>query len=214
MRSQVPLQQRWYEILKRLIDLAAALFLLVIFSPLILLIALAVLADDGRPILFLSQRTGRFGKPFMMYKFRSMKRGSERGAQSTAQSDPRVTRVGKLLRRLKLDELPQLVNIVKGEMSLVGPRPELPRYTALYSAEEKLILSVRPGLTDFSSLEFIQLADHLGCNDPDQTFEKKVLPLKNQLRLKYVKERSLVLDLKLILLTAYKLLFPKWSSSN
>ena len=198
-----------YETSKRLLDLFLSLIGIVIFSPLFLIISVVIGLDDGRPIFFLTQRTGRQGQRFLMYKFRSMSVGAESGAQSTAKNDPRVTRIGRVLRHSKLDELPQLFNVLKGDMSLVGPRPEFPRYTDQYSGTEKLILTIRPGLTDYSSLQFIQLADHLGEQNPDQAFEQNVLPLKNALRLKYVYDRSFMLDLKLIFVTIVKLIFRR-----
>ena len=117
---------------------------------------------------------------------------------STAKDDPRVTRIGRFLRRRKLDELPQLLDVLRGEMSLVGPRPEFPQYTSLYSEEEQLILTVRPGITDYASLQFIHLGDVLGNESPDCVYENRVRPIKNALRLKYVKEQNFWVDLKIV----------------
>jgi lipopolysaccharide/colanic/teichoic acid biosynthesis glycosyltransferase len=127
------------------------------------------------------------------------------GGLSTAKDDPRVTKIGEFLRRYKLDELPQLMNVLKGEMSIVGPRPEMPEYTELYEGEEKLILSVRPGITDYASLEFIHLGEVLGNENPDQVYEQEVRPLKNALRVKYVKEQNFWGDIGIILKTLRKM---------
>jgi len=132
------------------------------------------------------------------------------GGPSTGKDDPRVTRVGRFLRRYKLDELPQLLNVLRGEMSIVGPRPEVPQYTALYEGDELLILTVRPGITDYASVEFAQLSEVLGSDDPDRMYEERVRPIKNALRVKYVKEQSLVVDLKIIALTVARLLRVGW----
>ncbi len=130
------------------------------------------------------------------------------GGGTTALEDPRVTRVGKFLRKFKFDELPQAINILKGEMSVVGPRPELPRYTNMYDAEEKKILTVLPGITDYSSIELFSLDEIVGKENADQVFEEKVLKKKNGLRLKYVYENSFMSDMKIIYKT-FALLFKK-----
>ena len=127
------------------------------------------------------------------------------GGPSTALNDPRITPIGKFLRRYKLDELPQLINILKGEMSFVGPRPQVERYTKLYEGEEKIILSVRPGLTDYASLHFIDMDSTLGDGDVDRKYMTEVEPLKNVLRIKYVKERSFLVDMKILLKTMFRL---------
>ncbi len=130
------------------------------------------------------------------------------GGGTTALGDPRVTRVGKFLRRFKFDELPQSINIIKGEMSVVGPRPELTRYTDMYDEEEKKILSVLPGITDYSSIELFSLDEIVGKDNADQVFEEKVLKKKNALRLKYVYENNFIFDMKIIYKT-FALLFKK-----
>jgi len=168
--------------------------------------------DSKGPVFYRGLRTGRHGRPFRVWKFRSMVLNAERQASSTGKNDSRVTRVGRLIRRWKIDELPELFNVAIGEMSLVGPRPEVPKYTAQYQGEELCILSVKPGITDFSSIHFMQLAEHLGEGDPDEAFEKKVLPTKNRLRVKYVKERGLLLDLSLLVKTVARLGLGKWNT--
>ncbi|MBI4423373.1 MAG: sugar transferase [Elusimicrobia bacterium] len=191
---------------KRTFDLACAAAGLALLWPLLLAIAVLVVVDSPGPVFHRGMRSGRHGKPFRIYKFRTMAHGAEsRGGLSTAKDDPRITRAGRFLRRFKLDELPQLLNVLTGEMSLVGPRPEMPEYTRLYAGEESLILTVRPGITDYSSLEFIHLGDLLGNDQPDRVYEEKVRPVKNALRVKYVRERSFLGDLWIILRTLGRL---------
>jgi lipopolysaccharide/colanic/teichoic acid biosynthesis glycosyltransferase len=187
---------------KRVFDITGAIIGLLVLSPLMLVIAVLVKWDSPGPIIYAGIRSGRYGKPFSIYKFRTMVQDAERrGGLSTAQNDPRITRVGKILRKYKLDELPQLINILQGDMSFVGPRPEMPEYTRLYTKEEQLILTVRPGITDYASIEFVQLGKILGDADPDRVYEEQVRPIKNALRVKYVKEQSFWNDIRLILRT-------------
>ncbi|MEK7754306.1 MAG: sugar transferase [Acidobacteriota bacterium] len=184
---------------QRAFDIAVAGLGVLVLWPLLATVALAVLLVDGRPVLWLDRRTGRWGREFVMYKFRTMVRdAARRGGLSTARNDPRVTRLGRLLRRYKLDEMPQLFNVLRGEMSIVGPRPEKPQYTRLYTEEQQVILSVRPGLTDYASIKLVNQADLLGDEDVDQAYMERVLPLKNELRVLYVRERSWAGDLKIL----------------
>jgi lipopolysaccharide/colanic/teichoic acid biosynthesis glycosyltransferase len=196
-----------YRFGKRAFDLTGALCGLAVLSPLMLAIAAAVKLDSWGPMLYLGTRTGQGGKPFRMFKFRTMVSNAERiGGPSTGLGDPRVTRVGRFLRRYKLDELPQLINVVRGEMSLVGPRPEVPQYTAEYRGDELLILTVKPGITDFASLEFIRLDEALGSHEPDRVYEEKVRPVKNALRVRYAREQSFRTDLSILFRTLRRLL--------
>ena len=191
---------------KRIFDILVSLFGIVCLAPLLLLIALAVKLDSKGSVLYQGVRTGLRGKPFHIFKFRTMVEGAEKlGGGTTALEDSRITTLGVLLRKYKLDELPQLFNVLLGQMSIVGPRPELPLYTEQYDQEEQLILSVRPGITDPSSLEFIALDEIVGRENADRVFETEVLPKKNRLRLQYVRDQSFVGDLKLIFLTLRKL---------
>jgi lipopolysaccharide/colanic/teichoic acid biosynthesis glycosyltransferase len=184
---------------KRLFDLAIAIPAFILLLPVLLLLGLLVKLDSPGPALYRGIRTGRNGRRFRILKFRTMRPDAEHvGGGSTGRNDVRVTRVGKLLRRYKLDELPQLINVIVGEMSLVGPRPELPQYTSQYAGDEKLILTVRPGITDYASLEFNQLGEVIGNDDPDGVYETRVKPIKNALRIKYVRERSFVEDLRIL----------------
>ena len=187
-----------FEAPKRLLDIVASLVGLIVASPLLLAIAVLVKLTSPGPVFYWGVRTGRHGVPFRIYKFRTMIVGADTGAGTTSRGDPRVTPLGRVIRRWKLDEFPQLLNVLVGNMSLVGPRPELPRYTDQYAGEEQYILSVRPGITDYSSIEFADLNERIGDADPDRDFERLILPRKNALRLKYVRERSLWVDVKII----------------
>jgi len=195
---------------KRAFDLMTASIGLVILSPLFVVIACAVRCDTRGPVFYRGVRTGLNGVPFRIIKFRTMVPDAESlGSRVTARDDARVTRVGRVLRRYKFDELPQLINVIKGDMSVVGPRPEVSEYTSLYTDEERLILSVRPGITDYASIEFVQLSEAVGSDLQDGAFEdrvRKVLEVKNALRVKYVHEQTLMGDIKLILLTLRKLI--------
>jgi lipopolysaccharide/colanic/teichoic acid biosynthesis glycosyltransferase len=184
---------------KRLFDLIASAVGLVFLSPILLLVALGVRLTSPGPVFYRGIRSGRNGTPFRILKFRTMvPDAAEKGGPSTGQDDPRVTPFGAFLRRYKLDELPNLVCVLTGQMSIVGPRPEVPRYTSLYEGDEKLILTVRPGITDLSSLQFINLASHIGAENVDANFESLVLPVKNRLRVQYVKEWSFSNDMKIV----------------
>ena len=191
-------------LLKRLIGLFLAIILLLILWPFYLIIALAVLIEDGSPVFYRPQRGGYHNKPFRIFKFRSMIKNADKvGGGTTALNDPRITKVGNFLRKTKLDEIPQLFNIIGGSMSFIGPRPELLRYTDQYEGEEKLIFEVRPGITDFSSIEFINLDEIVGQGNADEMYEKYVLKKKNALRIKYAKEVSFVTDIKLFSRTVW-----------
>ncbi len=196
--------------IKRGIDITAAIVGLLVCFPLLALVALLVFFDSSSGVLYRGVRTGKNGQLFRIFKFRTMVVDAElRGGGSTAKDDPRVTCIGKVLRKYKLDELPQLLNVLRGEMSFVGPRPELPQYTQQYTGDESLILSVRPGITDYASLELFQLNEVLGSVDADRVYEEKVRPEKNALRIKYVKEQSLSGDLCILLRTIIRLFSPK-----
>lgn len=187
---------------KRLFDFAVATIGILVLSPVFVVTAILIKLDSRGPVFYRGIRIGRYGRPFRMLKFRSMVVGADTmGGTSTGLQDPRVTRVGRSLRRYKLDELPQLFNVLSGEMSIVGPRPEVEEYTRLYSSEEMQILSVRPGITDYASIEFSNLAEALGPEDVDRVYAEKVRPIKNQLRLKYVRECSFWGDVAIIIAT-------------
>jgi lipopolysaccharide/colanic/teichoic acid biosynthesis glycosyltransferase len=199
---------KFYEFFKRLTDILLSILGLFILSPLFILIAVLITLSSRGPILYRGIRTGLNSTPFEIYKFRTMNNNNNNNLV-TAKNDARITRFGSILRKYKLDELPQLANVLKGEMSLVGPRPEVELYTSLYTKEEKVILSVLPGITDFSSIYFVQLSDFVGHNDNNKEFQnniKKVLKKKNKLRIKYVNERSYKTDMKILLKTLVRLI--------
>lgn len=184
---------------KRAFDVLASAAALIVLSPLLLALAAGVKLDSRGPVFYRGIRTGLHGRPFRILKFRTMVvDAAQIGGPSTGKDDPRVTRFGSFLRRYKLDELPNLACVFIGQMSIVGPRPEVPQYTSLYKGEEKLILGMRPGITDYSSVRFIDLASHIGSEDVDANFESRVLPVKNRLRVQYVKDWSFWTDMKII----------------
>jgi lipopolysaccharide/colanic/teichoic acid biosynthesis glycosyltransferase len=194
-----------YLISKRIFDIFFSILGLIVLSPLLITISLLVKFTSKGPILFKGVRTGENGLLFNIYKFRSMYIGSEKMAGTTSKNDARVTRIGRFIRKYKIDELPQLINVLKGEMSFVGPRPELKKYTDLYQGDELLILKVKPGITDLSSIKFSNLNDLIDDDDPDNSFEKNILATKNLLRIEYAKSSTFFGDLKLIFLTLSKL---------
>lgn len=195
------------ETTRRIIDVAAACIGLVLLSPVLIALTLAVRFTSPGPALYRGVRTGLHGEPFRICKFRSMVvDGESRGGTTTGDGDPRLTPIGGFIRKYKLDELPQLLNVLWGDMSLVGPRPEVDEYTSQYTENERLILSVRPGITDLASLEFVDLQAAVGGDDPDRVYREQVLPRKNELRLRYVETRSLLGDLRILLRTVAKVI--------
>jgi lipopolysaccharide/colanic/teichoic acid biosynthesis glycosyltransferase len=188
---------------KRAFDVVMALIGLVVLSPVWLVAAYLIYREDPGPIVYKSTRVGRDGRDFKMWKFRSMVQNAEKlGGPSTAADDPRLLRTGKALRKYKLDEVPQLVNVLKGEMSIVGPRPEVRFYTDMYSPEERQLLTVRPGMTDRASIRFRNEGEILkGAADPEQAYMEKIRPEKIRLGLEYVRRKSLKEDLAIILAT-------------
>lgn len=187
---------------RRWLDVAASLVGLAVLSPLFLMIGLWIKLDSPGPIFYRATRVGRNGRLFRLYKFRSMVAGADkRGPGITATGDARVTRAGRFLRRNKLDELPQLINVLQGEMSLVGPRPEDPRYVALYTPEQRQVLAVRPGITSAASLAYRHEEQLLAGEDWESVYREQVLPAKLAIDLDYLERRTLARDLKLILQT-------------
>ena len=187
--------------LKRLFDVLCSSVGLLLMSPLLLGIALWIKIDSPGPVFFRQQRVGRGGVPFRIHKFRSMFDGAAlSGPQITASADPRITRAGHFLRRNKLDELPQLLDVLAGTMSLVGPRPEVPRYVALYPAELRdKVLSVRPGITDPASVEYRSESDLLAAAaDPERLYIEQIMPAKLHRAAQYVESMSLLTDVRLI----------------
>jgi lipopolysaccharide/colanic/teichoic acid biosynthesis glycosyltransferase len=197
--------------LKRCVDLLAALVGLVVLSPLLAVLAVAVLASSGPPVLFLQERVGRLGRPFRLLKFRTMSRGSGAGLAITGAGDRRVTRLGRFLRAAKLDEIPQLVNVLRGEMSLVGPRPEVPRYVERYDPVQRGVLDARPGLTDPATVLFRNEESLLGkVEDPrkETFYVNEILPRKLAMNLEYLQNASFSYDLVLVLKTLVAIARP------
>lgn len=193
--------------IKRWLGFFIALVLLVILWPVYIIIALLIVIEDGMPVFYRPLRGGYNNKPFRIFKFRTMVKNADKiGGGTTALNDPRITKVGNFLRKTKLDEIPQLFNIIGGSMSFIGPRPELLRYVEQYTGDEKIILKVRPGITDFSSVEFINLDEVVGAENADEAYEKYVLKRKNQLRIKYAREVSFPTDCRLFFNTVYSVI--------
>jgi lipopolysaccharide/colanic/teichoic acid biosynthesis glycosyltransferase len=187
--------------MKRAFDFIASFAGLVLLSPIFLAIAIAIRLDSKGPAFYKSMRTGRHGRPFWMWKFRTMTANSESKGITTAKNDPRVTRVGRFLRKHKIDELPQLINVLKGDMSFVGPRPDFEEHTSAYSDTEKVILTIRPGITDYASLRFYNLGDLVGSENAHKVFVERFRAEKNQLRVDYVKKQSLGEDARILFRT-------------
>ena len=197
------MSRRFYYVFKRALDATVAAIGLAILSPTMLAMSIAIKLDSAGPVFYRGVRVGRYGKPFTMLKFRTMVVDADRvGVASTPEDDPRITRVGRWLRRYKLDELPQLINVLKGEMSLVGPRPQVPWAVELYDEQEREVLAVFPGMTDYASLRFQNEGEILrGSSDPDRDYFERIHPHKMRLSLKYVREASLWTDLRILAAT-------------
>lgn len=190
--------------MKRLLDIVASFCGLVVFSPVLLVFMFLVWRQDKHSPFYVAPRVAKGGGTFKMVKLRSMIVNADKsGVDSSSSDDNRITKVGHMIRKYKLDEITQLWNVLKGDMSLVGPRPNVKRETDLYTAEEKLLLTVRPGITDFASIVFSDEGDILeGKPDPDLAYNQLIRPWKSRLGLFYIEHRSFILDIKLILLTA------------
>ena len=179
---------------------------LIVLCPIFILIAIIIKITSPGKVFYKGIRAGRNNINFRIYKFRTMVQDAENiGGPSTALNDFRLTKIGRFLRKYKLDELPQFINIIKGEMSLVGPRPQVVYYTDQYKGELKLILSVKPGLTDLSTLYFLDMDKVLGSKNVDKKYATEIEPIKNSLRLKYVKEKNFLLDIRIIIETVFSI---------
>lgn len=189
--------------IKRSVDLIAGTLGLLVLSPVLAVCCVLIWLQDRHNPLYIAVRVGRGGRPFRMVKLRSMiVRADRTGIDSTAVGDPRITRLGRVIRKFKLDELGQLWNVMLGHMSLVGPRPQVPRDVALYTTAEKRLLEVRPGITDFASIVFADEGDILaGADDPDLRYNQLIRPWKSRLGLHYVEVNSTLLDIQLVLVT-------------
>ena len=193
--------------LKRIFDIISSLFGLILLSPFMIIIAILIKLDSKGPVFFKQIRVTKNGREFKIFKYRTMKIGSDKYSQITIGKDNRITKVGDFLRKYKLDEIPQLINVLLGDMSLVGPRPEVPKYVALYTEEQREILKVRAGITDYASIEFSNENDILADEaDPEKAYIEKIMPKKIELNKKYLSEISVITDIKIILLTIKKIL--------
>lgn len=189
--------------MKRIIDIFASAFMLILLFPFGLVIALLIACDSRGGVFYRQSRVGRYNRDFTLYKFRTMRTDADRlGLLTVGARDPRVTRVGYYLRKYKIDELPQLLNILSGDMSFVGPRPEVRKYVDLYNNEQKKVLSVRPGLTDYASIAYINENEILEkANDKEQTYINEIMPKKIKLNMKFIQNPSLYQYFKIIFLT-------------
>ncbi|MBL8291809.1 MAG: sugar transferase [Bryobacterales bacterium] len=199
--------------LKRTMDIAVAAVALLILCPLFALLAIIVKLDSPGGVLYRANRMGLGGRRFRMLKFRSMvEHADEMGPGVSVEHDPRITRAGAVLRRTKLDELPQLINVLVGDMSLVGPRPEAPEFVQQYSAEDMVVLSVRPGITDWASIRGVDEGRALAClENPQAEYQSSFLAAKLELQRDYVRNRSFRMDLSILLCTAVTLLRRSWT---
>jgi len=192
--------------MKRTFDIVVALAGLAVTSPVLAIAALAVKLESPGPVFYRGARVGRDGQPFQILKLRTMRVNADRdGPAVTGARDPRVTSVGRILRRMKADELPQLVNVLRGEMSLVGPRPESPDFVKLYTSEQRKVLSVRPGITGPAAIAYINEEEMLGEGDAEAAYVKAVMPEKLALDLEYLRSPSFAGDLKILARTAWRI---------
>jgi lipopolysaccharide/colanic/teichoic acid biosynthesis glycosyltransferase len=189
--------------MKRLFDMVFSLALIVVLLPVGFVVSIWIVLDDFGSPFFVQQRVGLGGKNFGLLKFRSMRKNAEsKGQLTVGMKDNRITRSGYFIRKYKIDELPQLVNVLLGEMSVVGPRPEVPKYVLLYNEEQQNVLSIKPGITDFASIEYVRENELLSQSPhPEKTYIEEIMPAKLALNLKYVREQSFLTDMKIILQT-------------
>ncbi|MDQ3108534.1 MAG: sugar transferase [Bacteroidota bacterium] len=194
--------------IKRIFDIVSSLFGLIILSPFLFIISVLVLVSSPGGIFYRQTRVGKNNKDFRLWKFRTMKPDSDKkGLLTVGGRDPRVTGIGYFLRKYKLDELPQLLNVLTGDMSLVGPRPEVRKYVEMYSPEQMRVLNVQPGITDYASIEYSNENELLAKSaDPEKTYIEEIMPAKLKLNMKYIEEKSLATDLKIIFKTIFKII--------
>lgn len=189
--------------LKRVFDILSSITAIGFLLPLLLIIGLAIVLNSKGGVLYKQLRIGKNGKIFYLLKFRSMQIGSDKqGLLTIGAKDSRITHIGHFIRKYKLDELPQLLNVLAGDMSLVGPRPEVPAYVSLYTEEQKQVLTVKPGITDYASIEYRNENEILGnAKNPEQMYIKEIMPAKLALNLKYINDQSLLTDIKILIKT-------------
>lgn len=192
---------------KRLFDIVASGFGLLCLSPVFIIVAIWIKIDSSGPVFYRQTRVGRFGRDFRIFKFRSMRVGSDKGILLTVGGhDPRITRSGAFVRKFKIDELPQLINVFVGDMSFVGPRPEVPYYVEMYTEEQKGVLSVRPGITDLASIKYRDENEILGrVAAPEAYYVSTLMPDKLNINLEYVKKHSFFGDIKIIFMTIFEI---------
>jgi len=197
--------------LKRLFDILFSLSALLLLFPIFIIVSLFIFIDSKGGIFYKQTRAGKNGRLFFILKFRSMKSGSDRkGLLTIGKQDDRITPVGHFIRKYKIDELPQLINVLLGDMSIVGPRPEVVKYVNLYTNEQKKVLTVKPGITDYASIAYSNESAILGTVDnPEQAYIHEIMPAKLNLNLKYIKEQSWLTDITIILKTILKILFQQ-----
>jgi lipopolysaccharide/colanic/teichoic acid biosynthesis glycosyltransferase len=194
--------------MKRTVDICISLLILAFFLPFGLLLMLFISLESVGGVFYLQERVGRNGQLFKLIKFRSMRPNADKGSQITiGNRDPRITRTGYFIRRFKLDEFPQFINVIKGDMSIVGPRPEVPHYVKLYTAEQKKVLAVKPGITDYASLAYFHENEILEkAADPQKIYLEQIMPAKIELNQRYLSDPSVFKDIKIIWLTALKII--------
>jgi len=203
-----------YLFFKRTFDLVFSFLALLVFSPIFMVAAIIIKLNSEGPVIYKGERTSKDDGIFNLYKFRTMVVDAEdKGGYSTALDDPRLTSVGRFLRKYKLDEIPQFINVLFGDMSLVGPRPQVKYYTNQYKGDDLLILKVKPGITDLATLYFSDMDSVLGKKNVDDKYAKEIEPQKNLLRLQYVKKRSFILDLRILIATILRFIGAKGVSS-
>jgi lipopolysaccharide/colanic/teichoic acid biosynthesis glycosyltransferase len=194
--------------MKRLFDILFSGLLIIVLLPLGIVVSIWIMLDDFGSPFFVQQRVGLNGRNFGLLKFRSMRKNAEsKGQLTVGMKDNRITRSGYFIRKFKIDELPQMVNVFMGEMSVVGPRPEVPKYVLLYNEEQQNVLSIKPGITDFASIEYVRENELLSQSpNPEKTYIEEIMPAKLALNLKYVREQSFLTDMKIILQTVKAIL--------
>lgn len=194
--------------MKRTVDICISLLILVFFLPFGLLLMLFISLESAGGVFYLQERVGRNGQLFKLIKFRSMRPNADKGSQITiGNRDPRITRTGYFIRRFKLDEFPQFINVIKGDMSIVGPRPEVPHYVKLYTAEQKKVLAAKPGITDYASIAYFNENEILAkAADPQKVYLEQIMPAKIELNQRYLSDPSIFKDFKIIWLTALKII--------
>jgi lipopolysaccharide/colanic/teichoic acid biosynthesis glycosyltransferase len=194
--------------IKRIFDIVVTLLAGIFLFPIVIIVSLLILLECGGGVFFKQQRIGQYGKPFYLWKFRSMKKDSEsRGQLTIGMKDERITKLGTFLRKYKLDEIPQLINVLSGDMSLVGPRPEVKKYVDLYTEEQLKILNAKPGITDYASLEYFKENEILGnSEDPERAYIEEIMPHKLRINQKFLRSSGLSQDINVLYLTALRIL--------